>query len=632
MPFNVYNNPKRGLGSPRGRGIGRGDEIDPRSATSGRGRDLTSRLHAGVPLSKLLYEDRPFLKPIKFVRSVYTATLFQKEDDIFQPVVESAGTSFATLFHDRSSQPLTVEGDEKSHVPTADAVLRVFNTDKQTNVLDGEEELEEVDFTDIGRVQAEVDAAASQPPVLSPEAPATEEMPASFFVDTTPSTVIHTTNSKTIQVDRLNGALGDATTNNEDDDEVIVYVAPHPRITNKPTTSPVTTVPMIKPLQTTSILTGVTIGSSVVEADSPPPLADVSAASKRMDATTPLPNAAQPALTIELGTLYPETTVTSHQSAPEALSLPPPPSFDDVSFSFTKSTATGSATRSQKRRLHPVGTPRSLIKRKPRRRSLGGFGAFGAMHEEALLHEEDPRRAEQRRGDSDINWGTSDEDDDVDALSADMGGMEIDGEIDLQAMKRFVHSLSAEGSKHVTMDDIADTERMRKEDEDTDVRGPESDEDGTTDIENPLPGYGAKEKRSEDNVDSDEDDEGDEDEDDGDGNEEVEKAVRAEEEFLIGEDRADLLDHPSDSSDNDEDGEEDDSEDDGDTPRRSFQAKLERLREGTSSKGKGKGRATGDSSDEAMSVQMTWADDDEEYLAQIQVRGRVDLSIVVSSQ
>ena len=91
LPFNVYSNTRGGLGSPRGRGTGRGNVIDPRAKTFGQGRNLAGKLNAGAPLSKLLYEDRPFLRPIKFVRSVHTATLFQKEDEIFQPVVESAG-------------------------------------------------------------------------------------------------------------------------------------------------------------------------------------------------------------------------------------------------------------------------------------------------------------------------------------------------------------------------------------------------------------------------------------------------------------------------------------------------------------------------------------------------------------
>lgn len=47
----------------------------------------------GAPLSKQLYQSNILLKPIKFVRSVHTATLFTQTEEIFQPVVEAAGWS-----------------------------------------------------------------------------------------------------------------------------------------------------------------------------------------------------------------------------------------------------------------------------------------------------------------------------------------------------------------------------------------------------------------------------------------------------------------------------------------------------------------------------------------------------------
>jgi hypothetical protein len=54
-------------------------------------RRLGAKLGAGAPLSRVLYEDRPFLRPVIFVRSVHTATLFEEEEDIFQAVVEDVG-------------------------------------------------------------------------------------------------------------------------------------------------------------------------------------------------------------------------------------------------------------------------------------------------------------------------------------------------------------------------------------------------------------------------------------------------------------------------------------------------------------------------------------------------------------
>lgn len=74
-------------------GRGRGGPID---GGRGRGRgakNLASKARAGAPLSKLLYEDRPLLRPIVFVRSVYTATLFEEKEDIMKPLAEDTGMS-----------------------------------------------------------------------------------------------------------------------------------------------------------------------------------------------------------------------------------------------------------------------------------------------------------------------------------------------------------------------------------------------------------------------------------------------------------------------------------------------------------------------------------------------------------
>jgi len=196
--------------------------------------------------------------------------------------------------------------------------------------------------------------------------------------------------------------------------------------------------------------------------------------------------------------------------------------------------------------------------------------------------EKDPRESEQRRGDSDVNWGDSSSDEDgeragaMDELSSGIGAMDIDDDADvtLEAMQNFVKSMSAEGSRHVTMDDVADIERMRLEDA-------EEDEQGSADA-------GDEDETESDNEDEDED--------------EVEHAFNAEERFLVGEEEADT-------------DEDEDSSDDEATPRTVFQSKLVKLR----AKAKGKVKAQQeDSSDEAMSVQMTWRDKDDEFLAEIE--------------
>lgn len=110
--------------------------------------------------------------------------------------------------------------------------------------------------------------------------------------------------------------------------------------------------------------------------------------------------------------------------------------------------------------------------------------------------EVDPRKSEQRRGESDVDWGDdSDDDGEVRELGGGIGGMEIDdgevdrrevlagedggmqvdvggeGEGDLQAMVAFVKGMGAEGSRHVTMDELEDEERMKREDAEEETRG-----------------------------------------------------------------------------------------------------------------------------------------------------------------
>ena len=48
---------------------------------------------------------------------------------------------------------------EKSHVPTADAVSRVFHIPTDDN--DNDEDLEEIDFADLGEAVAEIEVLAA---------------------------------------------------------------------------------------------------------------------------------------------------------------------------------------------------------------------------------------------------------------------------------------------------------------------------------------------------------------------------------------------------------------------------------------------------------------------------------------
>jgi len=78
-----------GTVTPRGRGRGRGV-----ASFGNRGRyPITSRLGPDTPLSELLHRERPLLRPIVFVPSVYTPTLFGEAEDILQASVENTGQS-----------------------------------------------------------------------------------------------------------------------------------------------------------------------------------------------------------------------------------------------------------------------------------------------------------------------------------------------------------------------------------------------------------------------------------------------------------------------------------------------------------------------------------------------------------
>jgi hypothetical protein len=72
----------------------------------------------------------------------------------------------------------------------------------------------------------------------------------------------------------------------------------------------------------------------------------------------------------------------------------------------------------------------------------------------------DPRRDEQRRGDSDVNWGDSTSEE-----SGDDGGMLVDQAVDTYAMEIFVKGMSTSGIAHVSADDLEDEAKIRAEDE-----------------------------------------------------------------------------------------------------------------------------------------------------------------------
>ncbi|KAK7692129.1 hypothetical protein QCA50_003748 [Cerrena zonata] len=397
----------RGTSTPRGRGRGNSGRQTPNyngSPSRGRGqpsfygpqrgRGSKSKSGPNAPLSKLLYEDRPMLKPIVFVRSVHTATLFKEEEDILKAAVEKP------------------EGEE-SHVPTADKVSQIFNEAAEENDEQLEEELEEIDFSEVGRIQAQVDTiAATLSNRPSGETAIVEEKFTGFYIDPSPASVSHIFSNSSRSTANILGIP-------EGDDEEIVYVAPHPRA------GPVTPVEEkveFKLLPTTSILTGLTPpmepslspeSSTVLVGESE---ALTAVKSEVANTTTTFSEKVEPmhgvtidtaldlSMEVESSTTPTTMTTTTTQESETVTIIPeascstlvektesapvtaPVPSFE--SFSFTKLSSTPSKLE---RMVHPVNTPRSLLKKSKAARSarkLHHFGSYGAMLSEAHLREE----------------------------------------------------------------------------------------------------------------------------------------------------------------------------------------------------------------------------------------------------
>ncbi|KAI6002898.1 hypothetical protein EDD15DRAFT_2360803 [Pisolithus albus] len=236
-----------------------------------------------------------------------------------------------------------------------------------------------------------------------------------------------------------------------EEEEIIVYVAPYPRSGR---IQPVhDTTPRVK-LPSCSLLTG----------------------------------------TSETWSASKEPKEASTTGGSPTLSNPQPLTLDAISFDFQRTEP------STHPRFPPAFTPSQ--KRKGRLRSKAKesriarhrnartqFRAFGAMLSESRLRDADEseRRDEKwetrRKDDSDIDWGDGDDDaeksgmrtgaealvvGDADEPSISEGGMELDQDVDLDvnAMLSFVQSMSADGSRFVTIDDIEDKRRMIEENQD----------------------------------------------------------------------------------------------------------------------------------------------------------------------
>ncbi|KAH9171161.1 hypothetical protein EDB89DRAFT_2071063 [Lactarius sanguifluus] len=549
--YSRYPTPLQGIspgpGSSRGNGYQRGrgrwsiagPDVGPKDRL--RKRHLESKLRSGnASLSQLLYEDRPFLKPITFVRSQVTPTLFLRDEEIFKPVAEEAGEQ------------------EASHVPTAERVYRIFHggnaAPQPSEPLSDEDELLEIDYADLGRFMNEIEATAASSKNTKTTIPASaiaatsiatsvqddnqpvvtkiEEGPTGFYIDTKPSPVQDSsTSTNDIAVEHPGPGILGEDIGEDDDDEIIVYVAPHPRNGKLPS---------------------VHTQSPLLDAKTLPPSGPASVAAPVHQKAHDAPHA--PALPPEPEPkLWPESVPKVNVPAPA-----PAPALAFKNFSF-------SLLSSSPKPTYRARWPRRIARRKAERNRM--FGSFGAMHAEATLRELDPRRAEQRRGDSDVDWGGSTSGLAEVEDSEDDGGMLVDEDIKADAMAAFVRSMGAAGQTHIGAGDLEDEERIRLEDADEDS---EEEESGSS----------------------------------SDG-EDVDTELELADGMRILAAEGDDDDEASRSSFADDD-DDDTSEDQEVTPKRSFQARLERVRSRTV------GRPVKDIMREELDQEQELDDDDDD--------------------
>ncbi|KAJ3717200.1 hypothetical protein DFJ43DRAFT_1032853 [Lentinula guzmanii] len=597
----------------RGRGRGRGGYDSPRNDSNPRGSNSSY-----VPLSLSL---RPLLRPVIFVPATENRFLFQAEEELIQPIVEDAGD------------------EEKSHIPTADRVARVFSGGfkpiKVEDLNDNSEGLEEIDFNDVGKFQemmgldsdaagddriiadqvGEVDERFSEkagspfpgdsslvyiahssntamdepndfphnaefssvstrdadadPRVSSiikpiaiddigqPQKPQTHKMAQhvipTFFIDADPSRCSPDLNQIPVTDQILGLELGASSTSDalDDGDDIVVYVAPHPR--QGRSTAP-TPIPWRSDgpseVSTTSILTGLPIGMAV-PAVGPAPTVDSIAFSS-----------------LGLSSAGPSRSSDSNLNRGDTTGL-----------------------------LNVLASAQARVQNRPGEEE----GEGGLVNEQSL----NKRVEESIEGEREGGGGGNDQKTPTPILSFSFTtspgaaeGMQVDPEleIDLDTMKRFVEGMGPNGSRHVTMYDLEVERRVEI--------GDKGDEEGEDDGEDE---YEDKDEEGED-----------EDEDEDEVEVEVEVEVEDEDE---DEDEDDEVEDEV-----DEDASSDDDEDQ--SPTSSFQARLERLRKRVSNqdggaKAKGKERTDLDmddmfDSEDDWDQNRTWAERDEDFIAHIQ--------------
>lgn len=385
----------------------------------------------------------------------------------------------------------------------------------------------------------------------TPEPPEAEN----FYIDTTPAPITATQNGEAHISRSLEAqvALGD-------EEEIIVYVAPHPRsgrATPAVVESPST-------LRMISVLTG---------------LSTIDEASQLSQTDKCLPGAGK-------GVATPATTASRFIQTQNPRQ-------------FVSPLLLASPSTHRKAKLRVRRHEARLAKRRKDTQSMFSLAAARQEMEWQDPEERDLRWEERRRGDSDIDWGDEDETKATQESAAASYAEEMDLDPDLldeksmNALGSFANAMLGQAkSNFMTMDDIADADKLREEDE-----ASQGGAEGSSD-EDEL-----EEEAVRAALDDDSDEESEEEE-------ELRKALEEEEEKMLPEE-----DNAFEMSDDDDEDETDDSSDDDLSPRSSFQARLDQLRK-RSRKSRGKARDVSLDEDEEADFNRSFNWDDQGDLLQ----------------
>lgn len=410
---------------------------------------------------------------------------------------------------------------EESHVPTASRVARVFSGSEPPPGFEVDDELEEVDFNDLGRIREQVEEAVKNVPK-----PATvvevEEKFTGFYIDTKSS--IHSPYRDPAILQISGDSRAESTTSSDEQ-------ATAPSAIDV-TTKAVDHMLVDVKVQSTLSINGLSMS---IQTTQDVPLLDIEQRTQVKHLDDPPETQLTPEIvekrdtevTIEVDDapsgFYVDTkpSLQAHDGTVEFNSINQKEPLgaqlddgDDIIVYDAPNPRSGPATPAPKPSITLadisfVDSPRPCLTRKVNparrgtffervsrtgkgraaRRRLSGhaaFGTFGAAMAEARLRleeDDDPRREDRRMGDSDVDWG--DDDEDEGNMNAVAEGMDLDPDlvgagISVQALKNFVHGVSGEGSQFVTMDDLEDMQGMQAEQASSDSEN--SDGEGEEDL------------------------------------------------------------------------------------------------------------------------------------------------------